>query len=328
MAHAGLLLARTDAHHRTVALEGKVAQQAQVFAGVRLADGQVHQEVVEVVGGDEVLLVEADAIAKLAVQLLRRCHVEERVVVVGQYRVEGVSLVLAVVAERYHQSVLQVALRLQILEEGSGCVVDESHRPSEVLVALDEVDLRQLSTVLILVEEVGGVLEGVLGLGFVIEAAVCGSRVALSEAELEVGLVEVGVAVERKGLVLRSGVDHSTDVVVVHIRPVGCAEARRKASDKSSVTELLVEAMRPSYILTFFEDNVHFICRVAVEHWEDVMRRVVAQRVILVKLIGLCLHLSKRRRRWLNGRVATEPRLLLEPPHEPRQLYVRLKATH
>lgn len=172
MAHAGLLLACPNVDCLTVGLEGQVAQEPQRLVGIGLPDGQVHEEVVEVVGGDEVLLVEADAVAKLSVQLLRGCHVEEGVVVVRHYRLEGVSLVLSVIAECNHQGVLQVTLRLEILQEGSHCVVDKSHRPSEVLVPLDQIDLRQLGTVFVFVEEFGGILKGVLSLGLVIEAAV------------------------------------------------------------------------------------------------------------------------------------------------------------
>lgn len=172
MAHAGLLVACPDVNGGTVGLEGQVFQQTKSLVFIGLSDGQVHEEVVEVVSGDEVLLVEADAVAKLCVKLLQCCYVEEGVVVVRYYRFEGVSLVLPVVTERNHQGVLQVPLRLEILEEGSDSIVDESHGPSEVLMPLDQIDLRQLGTVFVFIEEVGGILKGVLGLGVVVEAAV------------------------------------------------------------------------------------------------------------------------------------------------------------
>lgn len=172
MAHAGLLVACLDVDHRTVCLEGQVFQQPKSLVFIGLSDGQVHEEMVEVVGSDEVLLVEADAVAKLSVKLLRCCYVEEGVVVIRHYRLEGVSLVLPVVTERNHQGVLQVALRLEILKEGSDSIVDESHGPSEVLVPLDQIDLRQLGTVFVFIEEVEGILKGVLCLSVVVEAAV------------------------------------------------------------------------------------------------------------------------------------------------------------
>lgn len=86
--------------------------------------------------------------------------------------------------------------------------------------------------------------------------------------------------------------------------------------------------MRPRCVLAAVEDLVHFIGSVAVEHREDVVGGVVAQSVVLVKLIGLGLGLRKERLCWLIRRVASLLGLLLEPAHELGQLYVRLKTTH
>ena len=235
---------------------------------------------------------------------------------------------LSVVAERNHQSVLQVPLCLQVLQEGSDCAVDESHRPSEVLVPLDQVDLRQLGAAHVLIEEASSILKGVLRLGVVVEAAVSSCRVTFGEAELEVRLVEVGVAVEGKGLVVGRGIDDCLNIAVIYVSSVGSAETCGKAGHESSITELLVETVRSSCSVAVVKDLVHFISGMTVEHRENVVGGVVAHGVIFVELVSLGLYLRKGRRLWLSGRVASLPGLLLEPAHELGQLDVRLKAAH
>lgn len=91
---------------------------------------------------------------------------------------------LTVVAYSYHKRIIQMPLGLHLFEEGSDSLVDKPYRPSEEIMALDEVDLRELGAVLVLIKEITRVLEGVFCLGLAIEAAISASTNALGIPKL------------------------------------------------------------------------------------------------------------------------------------------------
>lgn len=79
-------------------MEGEVSEQASGAVGVGLTHCDVHHGVVDIISRDEVLLVEANAVAILSVQGLWNGHVEEGKVVVGKDGFERVALVLPMIA--------------------------------------------------------------------------------------------------------------------------------------------------------------------------------------------------------------------------------------
>lgn len=70
MANASRLLACADINNGAIGLERKISIKPQDFVGIGLANGHMHQEMIEIISRDEVLLIEANAISKLPVHRL------------------------------------------------------------------------------------------------------------------------------------------------------------------------------------------------------------------------------------------------------------------
>ena len=141
--------------------------------------------------------------------------------------------------------------------------------------------------------------------------------------------MEVGVAIERKGLMIRNGICDKIKVLWVDIGTIGRAVSLWETRNESSLIEVLMNTGKLSEI-TFpaISCIFHLFLVMAVKHRVKVLRSRVPQSMEFVKLIGLWSNLRKWWLCGLNGGIALVLGLLLEPSNKFWKLQMRLISAH